>query len=158
MPVLGDSQFCWLPGSGHDVDARPRIRLVGQPWSRLSPLSRAQLPGGNGVNVGGLVVMRQKRHYRLTNCVKGGRVSRRFFFAALAATNLGLLLSTVACYPIAAEYTESEAPKTLRLDNATTQFNFRFAPGSTRLLGGDASRLRNLAATGTIGRASRRCC
>jgi pilus assembly protein CpaD len=78
-------------------------------------------------------------------------VSRRYFFAALAATNLGLLLSTVACYPIAAEYTESEAPKTLRLDNATTQFNFRFAPGSTRLLGGDASRLRNLAATGTIG-------
>ena len=65
--------------------------------------------------------------------------------------SLALLLSAVGCYPLSAEYTESEAPKTLRLDNATTQFNFRFAPGSTRLLGGDASRLRNLAATGTIG-------
>ena len=42
----------------------------------------------------------------------------------------------------ASEYTEAEAPKDLRLDNATTHVDLRFAPGSTRLAARDATRLR----------------
>jgi pilus assembly protein CpaD len=50
----------------------------------------------------------------------------------------------------ASEYTEAEAPKDLRLDNATTHVDLRFAPGSTRLAARDATRLRALVATGGL--------
>ena len=50
----------------------------------------------------------------------------------------------------ASEYSELEAPKDLRLDNATTHVDLRFAPGSTRLLARDATRLRALVATGGL--------
>ncbi len=62
----------------------------------------------------------------------------------------GLLLALAACRPGAAEYTESEAPKQLTLDNATVRVDVRFAPGSSRLFAGDAARLRGLAASGSI--------
>jgi pilus assembly protein CpaD len=62
----------------------------------------------------------------------------------------GLLLALAACGPVAAEYTESEAPKQLTLDNATVRVGVRFAPGSSRLAAGDAARLRRLAAGGSI--------
>ncbi len=61
-----------------------------------------------------------------------------------------LLLALAACRPGAAEYTESEAPKHLTLDNASTHTDLRFAPGSSRLLAGEVARLRALAATGAI--------
>ena len=67
----------------------------------------------------------------------------------------GLLLALAACGPGAAEYTESEAPKQLTLDNATTRVDVRFAPGSSRLAAGDAARLRRLAASGSISPADR---
>jgi pilus assembly protein CpaD len=50
----------------------------------------------------------------------------------------------------ASEYTEAEAPKDLRLDNATTHVDLRFAPGSTRLVARDATRLRALVAIGGL--------
>jgi pilus assembly protein CpaD len=58
-----------------------------------------------------------------------------------------LVLGLAAC---AAQYTESEAPKQVQLDNASARVDVRFAPGSSRLLAGDAARLRALAATGAI--------
>lgn len=62
----------------------------------------------------------------------------------------GLVLALAACSPLAAEYTESESPKTIRLDNASARVDVRFAPGSSQLLPGDAVRLRRLAASGSI--------
>lgn len=62
----------------------------------------------------------------------------------------GLLLALAACRPGAAEYTESEAPKNLVLDKASSHIDLRFAPGSSHLLAGDAARLRALAARGGI--------
>lgn len=61
-----------------------------------------------------------------------------------------LLLALAACRPGAAEYTESEAPKTLTLHNATTHVDVRFRAGSSRLLARDAVRLRALAGSGGI--------
>lgn len=58
-----------------------------------------------------------------------------------------LVLGLAAC---AAQYTETEAPKQVRLDNASARVDVRFAPGSSRLSAGDAARLRALAATGAI--------
>jgi pilus assembly protein CpaD len=58
-----------------------------------------------------------------------------------------LLLGMTAC---ASQYTESEAPKDLTLDSASTRIDVRFAPGSSRLLAGDAARLRALVASGRI--------
>src|SRR5579863_4926226 len=63
---------------------------------------------------------------------------------------IALLLALAACRPGAAEYTESEAPKNLVLDNATASVDVRFLPGSSRLLARDAARLRALAASGGI--------
>jgi pilus assembly protein CpaD len=63
---------------------------------------------------------------------------------------VALLLALAACRPGAAEYTESEAPKTLALDNATASIAVRFLPGSSRLLARDAARLRALAGSGGI--------
>jgi pilus assembly protein CpaD len=62
----------------------------------------------------------------------------------------GLLLTLAACGPVAAEYTEAEVPKHLTLDNASMRVGVRFAPGSSRLLAGDAARLRGLAVSGRI--------
>lgn len=61
-----------------------------------------------------------------------------------------LLLALAACRPGPAEFSESEAPKRLGLDNASAHFDLRFAPGSSRLLASDAARLRALAASGGI--------
>ncbi len=58
-----------------------------------------------------------------------------------------LVLGMTAC---ASQYTESEAPKSLTLDEAGTRIDVRFAPGSSHLLAGDAARLRGLAARGSI--------
>lgn len=60
---------------------------------------------------------------------------------------VALVLGLPAC---AAQYTESEAPKQVRLDNASARVDVRFTPGSSRLLAGDVARLRRLAATGAI--------
>jgi pilus assembly protein CpaD len=68
---------------------------------------------------------------------------------------LAVLLSLTACYPLSVEYTESEAPKQLTLDQTAIRVDLRFAPGSSRLVAGDATRLRVLAATGQIAPADR---
>jgi type IV pilus biogenesis protein CpaD/CtpE len=67
---------------------------------------------------------------------------------------LGLALSLAACVP-AAQYTDAEAPKALRVDNASTVYAVRFYPGSPRLVPADAARLRGMAATGKIGPSDR---
>jgi len=50
----------------------------------------------------------------------------------------------------ASDYTEAEWPKDLRLDNASTHVDLRFAPGSARLTARDLTRLRALVATGGL--------
>lgn len=57
------------------------------------------------------------------------------------------LLGLGAC---AAQYTDTEWPKQVRLDNASARADVRFAPGSSQLFARDAARLRALAATGAI--------
>jgi pilus assembly protein CpaD len=64
-------------------------------------------------------------------------------------------LTLAACAPPAADFTESEWPKQLTLDDATTQLDIRFLPGSSRLAAADAARLRVLAANGSIAPADR---
>src|SRR4029079_17085556 len=59
-------------------------------------------------------------------------------------------LALAACRPGAAEYTDIESPKDLRLDNATTHVTVNFAPGSNHLVGRDATRLRALVAAGGL--------
>lgn len=61
-----------------------------------------------------------------------------------------LLLALAACRPGAAEFSESEAPKQLKLDNISSSIDLRFVPGSSRLVSADAARLRALAASGSI--------
>ena len=68
---------------------------------------------------------------------------------------VAVTLALAACAPPAADFTESEWPKQLTLDDATTQFDIRFAPGSSRLAAADAARLRALAANGSIAPADR---
>ena len=51
-----------------------------------------------------------------------------------------VFLALAACRPAATEWTESEAPKYLRLDNAAVSVNVRFAAGSAQLLPADAAR------------------
>src|SRR5690242_7623207 len=46
------------------------------------------------------------------------------------------------CVPPAADYTESEWNKNLRLDPAPAQLTIRFAPGSSHILPGDLALLR----------------
>src|SRR5437763_562879 len=58
-----------------------------------------------------------------------------------------LVLGMTAC---ASQYTETEAPKDLRLDEANTRVEVRFAPGSAHLVAGDAARLRQLVARGGL--------
>jgi pilus assembly protein CpaD len=59
-------------------------------------------------------------------------------------------LALAACRPAATEWTENEAPKYLRLDNASASVNVRFAAGSAHMLPADAARLRSMVATGAI--------
>jgi pilus assembly protein CpaD len=61
-----------------------------------------------------------------------------------------VFLALAACRPAATEWTEREAPKYLRLDNAAVSVNVRFAAGSAQLLSADAARLRGMATTGAI--------
>jgi pilus assembly protein CpaD len=61
-----------------------------------------------------------------------------------------IVLMLAACRPAATEWTESEAPNRLRLDDATVSVNVRFAAGSAYLVPADAQRLRAMAAAGTI--------
>ena len=68
---------------------------------------------------------------------------------------VAVALTLVACAPPAADFTESEWPKKLTLDDATTQLDVRFLSGSSRLLAVDATRLRALAANGSIAPADR---
>ena len=63
---------------------------------------------------------------------------------------VALALALAACRPAASEYSEADAAKDLRLDNATTHVDLHFAPGSTRLVPRDATRLRALIATGGL--------
>jgi pilus assembly protein CpaD len=60
---------------------------------------------------------------------------------------VALVLGLAACVT---EYSDVEAPKHLTLDNASARIDVRFAPGSSRLLAGDAARLHALAAGGRI--------
>jgi pilus assembly protein CpaD len=61
-----------------------------------------------------------------------------------------ILLALAACRPGPAEFTKSEAPNRLRLDDASVRVDLRFAAGSARLLPGDAQKLRTMAASGVI--------
>jgi pilus assembly protein CpaD len=61
-----------------------------------------------------------------------------------------ILLALAACRPGPAEFTKSEAPNRLRLDDASVRVDLRFAAGSARLLPGDAQKLRAMAASGVI--------
>jgi pilus assembly protein CpaD len=68
---------------------------------------------------------------------------------------VAIVLVLAACRPAATEWTESEAPNRLRLDDAAVSVNVRFAAGSAYLLPADAQRLRAMAATGTISASER---
>jgi pilus assembly protein CpaD len=61
-----------------------------------------------------------------------------------------ILLALAACRPGPAEFTKSEAPNRLRLDDASVRVDLRFAAGSARLLPGDAQKLRKMTASGVI--------
>jgi pilus assembly protein CpaD len=61
-----------------------------------------------------------------------------------------VMLALAACRPGAAEYTEAEAPKLLRVDSAASQLSLAFAPGSDQLTAGERARLQGLAITGRI--------
>jgi pilus assembly protein CpaD len=60
---------------------------------------------------------------------------------------VALVLGLTACVT---EYSATEAPKQLALDDASARIDLRFAPGSSRLLAGDAARLHALATAGKI--------
>lgn len=68
---------------------------------------------------------------------------------------VALALALAACNPPIAEYTDTEAPKQLTLDDAAVKFDFRFLPGSSRLAAGDVARLRAFAARGSIASSDR---
>ncbi len=68
---------------------------------------------------------------------------------------VALTLALAACNPPIAEYTDTEAPKQLTLDDAAVKFDFRFLSGSSRLAAGDVARLRALAARGSIASSDR---
>jgi type IV pilus biogenesis protein CpaD/CtpE len=63
---------------------------------------------------------------------------------------VAILLALAACRPGPAEFTKSEAPNRLRLDDASVRVDLRFAAGSAHLLPGDAEKLRVMAASGVI--------
>ncbi len=59
---------------------------------------------------------------------------------------VAIVLLLAACRPAATEWTESEAPNRLRLDDAAVSVKVRFAAGSAYLVPADAQRLRAMAA------------
>jgi pilus assembly protein CpaD len=61
-----------------------------------------------------------------------------------------VLLALAACRPGAAEYTEAEAPKALRVDRVSNQLTVAFAPGSAALSEADALRLHRMAQSGAV--------
>lgn len=65
------------------------------------------------------------------------------------------LLAFAGCAPGNAEYSKSEAPAQLRVDGATSELAFAFAPGSARLSAGEDARLDRLVAAGAIRPADR---
>jgi pilus assembly protein CpaD len=67
---------------------------------------------------------------------------------------VAIMLALTACQQ-ATEYTESEAPKRLKLDQATIRADVRFLPGSSRIAAGDAVRLGKMAASGQLAPADR---
>ena len=56
----------------------------------------------------------------------------------------------LSCVPPAADYTESDWPKDLRLDPAPARLAVGFVPGSSRMRSGDLARLRLVAASGGL--------
>src|SRR3954452_22424276 len=77
--------------------------------------------------------------------IRRGAMPSRFraLAVALAVGTSGL----PACVPPAADYTEAEWNKNLRLDPAPAQLTVGFAPGSSRILPGELTRLRATAAS-----------
>jgi pilus assembly protein CpaD len=65
------------------------------------------------------------------------------------------MLALAACVPGVAEYTKTEAPAALRLDDASSAVTLSFAPGSARLSAAQAGRLQQLVRTGAIRAADR---
>ena len=77
-------------------------------------------------------------------------MKRSLYFLAIPA-----MLALAACRPGAAEYTEAEAPKLLKIDSAASQVTLAFAAGSDLLGPGEAAKLQRLALSGRIGPADR---
>ena len=63
---------------------------------------------------------------------------------------VALPLALAACYSLPVDYTKSEAPNNIVIDNASSRIDVRFAPDSSQLVGRDAARLRWLAASGHL--------
>jgi pilus assembly protein CpaD len=72
----------------------------------------------------------------------------------VAVLALGLTVLVGGC-ETPASYTAAEAPKTIVLDSAASEFDVRFVPRSATLAAADAARLRQLAASGVIAPADR---
>lgn len=68
---------------------------------------------------------------------------------------VALTLALVGCVPGVAEYSQSEAPKQIRVDGAETQVQLTFAAGSDRLAMGEAGRIERLVMNGTVRPADR---
>ncbi len=100
-------------------------------WPRERP-SRSQSPGLD-------------RSGRIPLGLREGAMNMHPFPIVVA-----ILLALAACRPGPAEFSESEAPNRLRLDDASVRVDLRFAAGSARLLSGDAEKLRVMAARGVI--------
>jgi pilus assembly protein CpaD len=66
-----------------------------------------------------------------------------------------LLSMLVGCVPGVAEYSQSEAPNQLRVNGATSELAFAFAPGSARLAVSEDARLDRLVAVGGVRPADR---
>jgi pilus assembly protein CpaD len=73
----------------------------------------------------------------------------------LCSIAIALLPVLAGCVPGVAEYSKSEAPNRLRVDGATSEAAFAFAPGSARLAAGEDARLDRLVANGDIRPADR---
>jgi pilus biogenesis lipoprotein CpaD len=65
------------------------------------------------------------------------------------------MLALAACVPGVAEYTQTEAPAGLRLDDASSVVTLAFAAGSARLSAAQAGRLQQLVRNGAIRTADR---
>src|SRR5437773_1376332 len=61
-----------------------------------------------------------------------------------------VMLALAACRPGAAEYTEIEAPKQLRVDRASQQMTLAFAPDEAVLSPSEVARLHRMARSGLI--------